>query len=298
MVNIRNYSFKAMGSPCELVFYPINPQQDDKLIHAVEADIRRLEMRYSRYRKDSVISAINRVAAQAGSLVVDEETAALLNYAQMCYQQSDGLFDITSGVLRKAWDFNACQLPDALLLSSILAKVGWEKLVWQPPVLRFLVAGMELDFGGIGKEYAADRAGTLCVEHGYHHGYVNLGGDIRVFGGHPNGSAWVVGLQNPRHEEQSIGNLGLVQGGIATSGNYERYMEIDGQRYCHIINPKTGWPVQSLASVSVAAAHCLVAGSACTIAMLMEADGKEWLEKLGLPHLWVDVQGHKGGTIT
>ena len=283
-----------MGSPCELQLYAANKNRIDIAMAAVMRDVSRLESRYSRYHPDSDLSRINAIACTGGSLEVDHETRYLLDYAETCYRQSDGLFDITSGVLREAWRFESGQLPDQTLIDTLLEKVGWNKLRWEPPRLTFPVPGMALDLGGIVKEYAADRAATLCRDHGVSQGLINLGGDVRIVGPHPDGQPWRLGIQHPRRPEALIHTLTLRQGGLASSGDYARCLVIDGVRYGHILNPRTGWPVQELAAVSVWAGLCVVAGSASTIAMLKGRAGINWLETLGLPCFWVDVDGQAG----
>ncbi len=155
---------------------------------------------------------------------------------------------------------------------------------------------MELDFGGVVKEYAADRAAVICAQAGFRHGLVDLGGDIKIVGPHPDASPWSVGIQHPRIADAVMATLELSHGAVATSGDYERFLEIDGTRYCHILSPRTGMPVRGLAGVSVAAEECVVAGSATTIAMLMEDRGAAWLEEVGLPHVWMDHRLCIGGT--
>lgn len=286
-----------MGSPCEIQFYAASPAEARRVAALAIADVRRLEALYSRYREDSLLSQINRVAAAGGSLEVDEETAGLLNYAAACYEQSGGLFDITSGILRRAWRFDAGQLPDARDIDALLEKVGWQRLRWQPPRLAFPEPGLEIDFGGLVKEYAVDRAATLCWQAGVRHGSINLGGDIKIIGPHPDGSPWRIGIRHPRQPDGVLQTLPLYQGGMASSGDYERCLLVDGVRYGHVLNPRTGWPVRHLAAVSVIGDWCVVAGSASTIAMLKEEQGPAWLEALGLPHLWVDVAGNVGGPL-
>jgi thiamine biosynthesis lipoprotein len=155
---------------------------------------------------------------------------------------------------------------------------------------------MEIDFGGVVKEYAVDRAAALCRAAGIKHGVVNLGGDIKIIGSRPDGEAWRIGIRHPRQQGTVIETLLLHEGALASSGDYERCIVLDGVRYGHVLNPKTGWPVRHLAAVSVVGDFCVVAGSASTIAMLKEDDGPAWLDSLGLPHLWVDVQGNSGGS--
>jgi thiamine biosynthesis lipoprotein len=292
------HPFQAMGSPCELQLYAESHAKANRILRRVIADVQRLESRYSRYRGDSVLSAINRVAATGGRLSVDEETAALLNYAATCYRESDGLFDITSGILRRAWHFDLGKLPDPAQVQVLVGNVGWHRVRWIPPVLEFPVPGMEIDFGGIVRDYAVDRASALCWEVGVRHGIVNLGGDLRIIGPHRDGSPWRIGIRHPRRPGAIIQTLLLHTGALATSGDYERCIVLDGVYYGHVLSPKTGWPVRYMASVSVAGDLCVVAGSAATIAMLKEREGPAWLEALGLPYYWVDVEGKTGGSLT
>ena len=291
------FAFKAMGTPCEILLFSADRQLAKRLGKEIIADVERLEFKYSRYRQDSLLSRINQVAMQGGGIAVDDETAVLLNYAETCYQQSDGLFDISSGILRHAWRFDANRIPTQEQIVPLLDKVGWRKLHWRPPRIEFPQAGMELDFGGIVKEYAVDRAATHCRQAGLIHGLINLGGDIRLLGPRADGSPWRVGIAHPRIPGDMLLNLALRDGAVASSGDYQRCISIDGVRYAHILNPKTGWPVRYLASVSVIGDFCVVAGSAATIAMLKEEQGPQWLLELGLPHVWMDVSGNRGGNL-
>ncbi len=295
-MKLLRHPFKAMGTPCELQLYAPRLSQARRALALAVTDVQRLEARYSRYRDDSLLSAINRVALRGGALQVDEETAHLLDYARTCHALSDGLFDITSGLLRTAWNFQGTTLPSTERLAGLLARVGWEKLRWERPLLAFTQPGMELDMGGIVKEYAADRAAALCQAEGIAHGMVNLGGDIRILGPHPDGSPWRVGIRHPRRADELLQSVAISQGALASSGDYERCIQIDGVRYGHILNPRTGWPVRHLAAVTVLAPLCVLAGSACTIGMLKEEAGPQWLASLGLDHLWVDVAGRVGGS--
>jgi FAD:protein FMN transferase len=297
--NLKYYrsEFKAMGTPCDIQLFARNKGKARDAANAAIADVQRLEALYSRYKTDSFLSEINRAAVVGGSISVDEETASLLDYAVACYEQSDGLFDITSGILRRAWKFDQGKLPEQSLIDELLDKVGWHKVVWKRPVLTFSVPGMEIDFGGVVKEYAVDRAASLCYGLGMRHGVVNLGGDIKVIGPRNDGSPWRIGIRHPRSKDALLDTVLLYEGALASSGDYERCIMVDGVRYGHVLNPKTGWPVRHLAAVSVIGDFCVVAGSASTIAMLKESKGTEWLQELGLPHLWVNTHGETGGSL-
>jgi FAD:protein FMN transferase len=297
--NLKYYrwEFKAMGTPCDIQLFAHSEAQARHAADAVIADVQRLESLYSRYKTDSFLSEINRMAANGEAIAVDEETASLLDYAVTCYEQSDGLFDITSGILRRAWKFDQDQLPEQSLIDKLLDKVGWHKVIWKRPVLTFSVPGMEIDFGGVVKEYAVDRAASLCYGLGIKHGVINLGGDIKVIGPRDDGSPWRVGIRHPSSKDVLLDTLLLYEGALASSGDYERCILVNGVRYGHVLNPKTGWPARHLAAVSVVGEFCVVAGSASTIAMLKEDQGTDWLLDLGLPHLWVDTQGETGGPL-
>jgi len=290
--------FRAMGSPCAIQLYVRDEEEGSQVAALAINDVERLESLYSRYRDDSFLSEINRVAAIGGSITVDDETAGLLDYADTCYRQSDGLFDITSGILRKVWNFKSGNLPEARVIETIRKKIGWHHVAWERPVLSFGIPGMEIDFGGVVKEYAVDRAAALCLEAGIHHGIVNLGGDVKIIGPHPDGSPWRVAVRHPRQTDGILETLLLNSGALASSGDYERCIVLNNVRYGHVLNPKTGWPVRHMAAVSVVSDFCVVAGSASTIGMLKEDQGPQWLQELGLPHLWVDVNGSVGGTLT
>jgi len=149
---------------------------------------------------------------------------------------------------------------------------------------------MEIDFGGFGKEYAADRAVALLAERGARHGFVNLGGDIRVLGPQPDGQPWRFGIQHPRKPEATIASIELAEGALATSGDYERYLEHEGRRYCHILDPRTGWPVAHWQSMSVVAPLAVAAGALTTIAMLKAEAALEFLRGQGVGFLAVDAQ--------
>jgi len=284
-----------MGSPCELVCYSRTEKEHRTIIDSVTAEIYRLEKKYSRYRDDSLASAINRTANYPAQkqrrITLDQETSNLLDYAAIAYDQSDGLFDITSGIYRKQWDFRSNHLPNQSDIDDLRDLVGWEKLSWENGELAFTIKGMEIDFGGFVKEYTADLVVTILKRLGVRHGYIDLGGDIAIVGPQPDSIPWRIGIRNPRRPEQPIAIIDAIQGGIASSGDYERYMIVDGERYCHIINPKTGWPVNYWSGVSVFSDLCLIAGTSSTIAMLKESSGKSWLEELGVSSILIDREG-------
>jgi len=291
-----HFSFDAMGSPNELQIWHDDERRARMLADTAIADVRRIEAKYSRYRADSVTARING-AAGAAAVAIDAETYALLGYADRCHRLSAGRFDITSGVLRHAWDFRRSppRLPDETEVAAVTALIDWPSVEWSPRSVRLPRRGMEIDFGGIGKEYAADRMATICHDSGAPHTLANLGGDVRAAGPQPDGSPWRVGISHPRQADAIMATVEIDGGAVATSGDYQRFFDLDGRRYCHIIDARSGRPVTHWQSISVLAPLCVLAGSCATIAMLLEEDGEAFLGREGVPYLAVDAAGVRHG---
>lgn len=289
------FEFQALGSRCsvQLPGSPAPELVERAAVRAAIAEVRRIEQKYSRYRADSLLSRINASAGSGEWVSVDDETADLLDFCTQAHAASGGLFDISTGVLRRAWNFSAPTpaLPPPELLQALLELVGWDGVEWQRPWVRLPHRGMELDFGGFGKEYAADRAASVLHEAGVAAALVNLGGDLRVLGPRPDGRPWVLGVAHPRHEGRVLAGLEVHRGALATSGDYERYFELDGRRYCHILHPASGQPVSHWQSVSVLAPACLAAGVLATVAMLSGEGALPFLREQGVEFLAVDHAG-------
>ncbi len=290
-MGLHRFAFRAMAAGNEIQIHAAGEAQARAAAQAAIAEVARIEAKYSRYRADSVVSRINAQAA-GEPVAIDAETGALLDYAEACFQESGGLFDPTSGVLRRAWRFDVARVPTDAEIASAVALIGWRRVERGDGTVRLPVQGMELDFGGFGKEYAVDRAALRLREAGVASALVNLAGDIAILGPQPDGSPWRVGIRHPRREGMLVATLPVSSGAIATSGDYERFIEVDGVRHCHVLDPRTGRCARGLQSVTVHAPSCLVAGSASTIAMLKGGDGGlEWLRSLDLAHLCVRDNG-------
>jgi thiamine biosynthesis lipoprotein len=244
----------------------------------------RVEQKYSRYRDDSVTARIHNNRGLPSE--VDAETASLIDFASQCFDLSEGLFDITSGVLRRAWKFDGSdRIPEGAAIERLLPLVGFDKLQWRSPHL-LLPAGMELDFGGIGKEYAVDRAYELLAARDATPFLINFGGDLRA-NRPPSYGPWQVGLERPDADREPTMMLDLEHGALATSGDSRRYVLKDGIRYGHILNPRTGWPVLGAPrSVTVAASSCTEAGLLATVALLQGNRAQEFLDEQGVRY-WV-----------
>jgi len=185
-----------MASPCEVLIEGVGREMAAGLLALAREEAGRIERKFSRYRADSVVALLQ--ASGGRPVAVDDETAHLLDFAAHCHAASGGLFDITSGVLRAAWRFDGgSALPDPALVERLRQRVGWPRVQWQRPLLT-LPAGMELDLGGIGKEYAVDRVLALLRARTAAPLLVNFGGDLAVSGPRSDGGPWAVGIENPR----------------------------------------------------------------------------------------------------
>jgi thiamine biosynthesis lipoprotein len=274
-------SFTAMASPCELLIETQDPLLANHLTSLAFDESKRIEQKFSRYISSNTMSDINNSHGEA--VAIDHETYRLLEFANSCYQLSDGMFDITSGVLRKAWKFDGTDnlpLPEAV--KALIPYIGWKKVKYDEHSIT-LVKGMELDFGGIGKEYAVDCVAKLSAKFAPAISVlVNFGGDIQVTKARHNNQPWHIGIES-LEDTKTTRILKITSGGLATSGDARRYLLKDGKRYSHILNPRTGYPIENAArSVTVAAPHCIQAGLLATLALLQGVNAEVFLQEQGI----------------
>lgn len=269
--------FSAMACPCEALIDTLDASVARRAAIAVSAEAWRVERKFSRYLTDNIVYAMNTAAGR--TIEVDDETARLLDFSVSLYHASDGLFDITSGVLRHVWHFDGGnRLPEHSVVRKMLKKVGWQRVRWQPPDIQ-MPPGMEIDFGGIGKEYAVDRAAQRGSAADGAPLLVNFGGDIVATGPCTDGSAWKVAIESVS-KDQPTPMIELKRGGVTTSGDARRYLLKDGVRYGHILDPRSGWPVRDAPrSVTVLEANCTQAGVLSTLAILQGRGAEKFLRK-------------------
>ncbi|XPF95164.1 FAD:protein FMN transferase [Colwellia sp. RE-S-Sl-9] len=277
--------FSAMASPCEVLMeipsaLHTSKKIDElvnKLAKVITDEVWRIEDKYSRYDSRSVCSLINNSKGQTVS--IDQETYLLLNFAHVCYELSDGLFDITSGILRKVWTFNGSDnIPDKAQVEAILPFIGWNKVKVSQQAIT-LPNGMEIDFGGIGKEYAVDRCILLAKEITEYPILINLGGDLAATKPRENNKPWVIGVEHPGFENKTNMVVSLYQGALATSGNAKRFLLKDGVRYSHILNAKTGWSIiNAPRSITVSSEQCVQAGILATLSLLQGENAEAYLD--------------------
>ena len=278
--------FMAMGSPCEVLIEEAPEALARQIVEAAAGCAWRIERKYSRYRSDSVVHEINSSAGRA--IVLDEESAALIDFAVTLTQMSEGRFDITSGVLRKVWTFDGGSVvPSQAQIDAAMTHVGWRHVQWRKPVLQ-LQPGMQIDLGGIGKEYAVDLAvarveaiapGLSCL--------INFGGDVAVRNARRDAQPWRIGIEASAHAGEAVHVVPLMRGGLATSGDSRRFVLHEGRRYSHIIDARTGWPIADAPnSITAAAGTCTQAGTLTTLAMLQGRNAESFLQQAGVQH-WI-----------
>ena len=278
-------TFKAMASPCDVLLEVETKTKAQEILKAVAEEVWRIEDKFSRYKKDNIIYQINN--ANGVTVTVDDETERLLDFADEIFRLSEGLFDVTSGVLRQVWTFDgSSNFPDEKNIKDTLKNIGWEKIKRNTYSLT-IPAGMEIDLGGIGKEYAVDRCVQLARQITDESVLINFGGDLAVTGVRKNNADWSVGRLVTGSDE-AFSMFQLFKGAIATSGDAHRYLLKDGVRYSHILNPKTGWPIADAPhTISISAPTCIQAGMLSTLAMLHGSQAEEFL-KLQEVEYWVD----------
>jgi thiamine biosynthesis lipoprotein len=278
-------TFSAMASPCELLMDVEDRQEARRLLAITAREAWRIEDKFSRYLPGNIVDIINR--SEGAVVAVDQETARLLDFAARLHDLSEGRFDITSGVLRRVWPFDGQRAPpSAGEIAAVLPLVGWPRVQWDGQRIR-LEPGMQIDFGGIGKEYAVDRAAGLVAAASSASCMVNFGGDLALTRGRAGGEPWRIGIEDVAAERRASRLVLLQSGAMATSGTTRRFLLADGVRYGHVLDPTSGWPVKNCPrSVTVAAGSCVEAGMLATLAMLQGAGAERFLTDQGLRH-WV-----------
>jgi thiamine biosynthesis lipoprotein len=285
LVRVGDYfvgRFMAMAGPCEVLVDTDDEARAATARRLAEAEAQRIERAFSRYRSGNIVHRINH--ARGRPVAVDVETALLLDYAATCHRMSEGLFDITSGALRRVWRFDGSdRVPDEAAVREVLQHVGWHRVRWENRTLT-MPEGMEIDLGGLGKEYAVDRSAAMIATAVPDAFLVNYGGDLFASAPRRGGRPWAVGLDDPDHTgEAALYRIDLRQGGLATSGDSRRFILHQGRRLGHILDPRTGWPIENAArSVTVVASSCLEAGTLSTLAYLQGPRAAQFLGQQGV----------------
>ena len=267
--------FRAMASPCELLIASNDESTAYDMLDMAAREAYRIEQKYSRFIEGNYLWQLNH--AQGKPVAIDEEIWQLLSFAKQCFALSGGLFDISACPLMQVWRFTQdAILPAKVDIDAARALVGFERLEFNSRELK-IPAGMQLDFGGIAKEYAVDSvAYELAESYPKISVLVNFGGDIACPVAHS--VPWQVGIEDPNRLDHAAKVLAITQGALATSGDTRRFIEVDGRRYGHIVDPRTGYPVSGAPrSVTVLGPNCVTAGMLATMAMLQGEQAEVFL---------------------
>ncbi|HOX82395.1 MAG TPA: FAD:protein FMN transferase [Chryseolinea sp.] len=262
-----------MGNQFEFTVVASDETWANQKIEEAIAEVKRIEKMLTTFGD---FSQTNQINAKAGieSVPVDKEVFDLIERSLRISALTQGAFDITYGSIDKSlWNFdkNMTSLPDPLTAKATVRLINFRNVILDKERHSVFLTekGMRIGFGGIGKGYAADRAKQVMVDAGVNSGIVNAAGDLTVWGTQPNGEAWTVGIADPDKKELPFASLNLSNTSIATSGNYEKYVVIDGKKYSHTIDPKTGYPVQGIKSVTILCSHAEIADAMATPVMVM-----------------------------
>jgi len=264
-------------------------------------EIDRLESRLTVFRETSEVSVINSEAGKR-SLEVSQELFDLLTLCQRLYEETDGAFDVTSGPLTRCWGFlrRQGQLPSQVEINQARSVVGSDKLLLDETkrTVRFALEGMEINLGSIGKGYALDSAADLMSTR-VSTALLNAGSSsMRAIGKGEHGNGWLVGLRNPRSKLRRLGVLRLRDCALSTSGSEEQFFEHQGQRYSHIIDPRSGWPASEVTSVSVVARTAAISDALATAFFV---GGRQLAERYCQTHadvLAIMLEGHAAAPIS
>lgn len=235
----------------------------------------RIESEISSWNPQSTTSEINRNAG-IRPVVVSKELYDLVYRSLKISTISSGYFDISFASIDKLWKFDGTQTsaPSSRDIAGSVSKINFKNIVLNEAEQSIFLReqGMKIGFGAIGKGYAADRAKSVMEKIGVQSGVVNAGGDIITWGAQPDGTPWTIGIADPGNKLGALSWMSISNKAVVTSGNYEKFIEIDGERYCHIINPKTGWPVKGLKSVTIIAESAEAADALATTVFVLGKD--------------------------
>ena len=271
---LQTLSWHALGTDCNLQFVAPDMAAAAAFGAAAQQWVSRFEQRYSRFIPNSLLSRINAAAGKEW-VSIDEEMDQMLNLSGSLHFMTQGVLDVTSLPLLRLWDFRATpsRIPSEEAIADAKKRVGWAKVQRSPGKVFLPEAGMALDFGGWGKEFAVDAVAQLAVAHGITALLVDFGRDLRAMGLPPEKPAWHVGLENPESPGNCWGSIAVTDRGVASSGDYVRGFTHEGRRYGHIVDPRTGWPVSNgCLQATVIAPTCLQAGVLSTAAFVLGAD--------------------------
>jgi thiamine biosynthesis lipoprotein len=274
-----------MGSAFEFVL--LTDDDGEELLDAAIAEVKRIEYLLTEFSETSQTALLNKNAG-IKPVAVDREVYDIIKRSKQISAITQGAFDITSGLLKKMYNFKGQQfsLPDGIQLNNALKRVGNKNISLLDGHRVYLTQpNMHIGFGAIGKGYAADKVKELLINKGVTSGVINASGDLTAWGNRIDGKPWKVGIANPNDRNNTIAWLPILNSSVATSGDYEQYFEIDGVRYSHSINPKTGKPVKGIKSVTIVSPSAELSDALATAVTIMGKEvGMHFIEQLPNTH--------------
>ncbi|WP_299435001.1 FAD:protein FMN transferase [uncultured Maribacter sp.] len=264
-----------MGSRFDITVVAKDSLEASYFITLAVNEITRIEKLISSWDKNSETALVNKNAG-ISPVKVSNELYELIERSIKISKLTDGAFDISYASMDKVWQFNGtmAQMPNAKQIKQSVAKVGYRNIILnkEESTVYLKQEGMKIGFGAIGKGYAADKAKVLLVKKGVVSGIINASGDMNTWGKQPNGEEWKVAITNPMNKNKAFALLPITNGAVVTSGNYEKFVMLNGKRYTHIIDPRTGYPSSGIISVTVFAPKAELADALATSVFVM---GKE-----------------------
>jgi len=282
-------SFDAMASPCEVLVRSLDKEFCHRIAKLVFNETLRIQNKFSRYLDSNLVAQMNRSNGQ--DVNIDLETYNLLEFANNLFQLSNGLFDITSGALRRIWTFEPrAKPPSRQDIESTIESIGFNLIHYDQQLFK-MPRGMQIDFGGIGKEYAVDQATKLvfdsCKKQKASY-LINFGGDLSAIQFDKNHPQWLVGVESTNKVDNKESIIKIAHGSVATSGNTKRFFVYNGKSYGHLLNPLTGYPIDGAPrSITAFANSCVLAGSYTSLAMLQGKDAESFLKDQSIKYICI-----------
>ena len=266
-------NLKLMGNRFEISILANDEDFANANIDLAVAEISRIEKLLTTFSNDSVTFQINENAG-IQPVVVPKEVFDLIFRCQMISKMTQGAFDISYGSIdKKFWNFdlNMTSLPDKDVAKKTVELINYENIILNKNDQTVFLKnkGMRIGFGGIGKGYAAECAKKILKQNGIESGIVNAAGDLTAWGYQENGEAWTIGIADPNKKESVFSTFNITNTSVATSGNYEKFVLIDGKKYSHTIDPKTGYPISGIKSVTIIAENAEIADALATPVTVM-----------------------------
>ncbi len=289
-------TLKLMGSRYEITVVAGNEEEGNRYINMAVDEISRIEKIISSWDPNSQTSQVNANAGIA-PVKVDPELFHLVERALQISKVTDGAFDISYAAMDKIWTFDGTlqEMPDEAVIRQSVAKVGYKNIILdkEKGTVFLKLTGMKIGFGAIGKGYSADKAKKLLMDAGVPAGMINASGDLNCWGARPDGTPWLVGITNPMNKNNVFSWFPIRNSAVVTSGDYEKFVMLNGKRYAHIIDPRTGIPASGLTSVTIFAPNAELADALATSVFVMGKDtGIDMVNQLkGIECIVVDDEG-------